>query len=164
MNRMELGVMMGLGVLTLVALASGCDPQDTKNDLEKEMVKETANSETVVRDLRRAVAKEQASHGDEMAELSRKAFVADTDREIERISGQLDSMRDRLSLRKGAAAGIQTAQLAALEQRRDGVQKDLDASQQKTGPALQEARRQIDSAVYDLQESCTELATRTAKN
>lgn len=164
MNRMELGVLMGLGVLTLVGLASGCESQDPGKELEKEMVRETSDSNTVVRDLRRAVAKEQASHGDEMAELSRKAFVADTDRELERISGQLDTMRDRLSSRKGAAAGIQTAQLAALEQRRDGVQKDLDASQQKTGPALQEARRQIDTAVYDLKESCAELATRTVKN
>jgi len=161
---MELGVMMGLGVLTLVALGSGCEPQDPRSKLEKEMVEETSDSDTVVRDLKRAVAKEQASHGDEMAELSRKAFVADTDREIGRISGQLDSMRDRLSSKRGAAAGIQTAQLAALEQRRDGVQKDLDASQHKTGPALQDARRQIDTAVYDLKESCTELATRTVKN
>jgi chromosome segregation ATPase len=154
-------VISTLGLISAVGLASACDtPEQQRAEIRKDMIEKTGEYQKSVADLERDMAKERADHAKEMAELNRQIFVLEADRELVQIDHHLTAMRDGVAKQTGVAKETIKAEIGALETRRESVKKDLDAAKNKLGLELDQARAQIETAIRDLNRSCSDLAER----
>ena len=104
--------------------------------------------------------KEVREHGEKMANLEKDAFLADANRELDRIDKNIESLKNRAGTMTGEAKKNVNAEIEVLENKYDILKRDIDDAKVKSGDDLVRLKNSFEASLREIERSYNEIAAK----